>query len=465
MYMLDVYWMNEEFRNGSDIYDHVIRPLLKTWSHPTVLSPIKDTIVVFQPDRIPSLFACATFPLTTLLETIWEMYSNTLVGGAVINPCIIEFTSMVKQALNFSHTGNELWPVDQDMWCPLTSSRRTQELTYSKEHYEVYFNDVKHLVYAKVLHEIEPALKGNKPISFFVDNVIKQSTNNLPRRQPPFIAGGNFLAVMRIAIEEMKRCVGWDSIQGKDVDSFISEAISHICESLKINHIPWMANPTLDRGNHSSTIVHNVWLNLGATGAPKPALSVSFITRRESIQVAALNSSAQVQLSDSHGDWSARMKGMNAENLKEKGTSMGCKHQFGTDAAVRKEHWQRPPPRAPEAGGWIPYHGGMKLPGALKLLHTNLTQSNQSLQIHSDIMTHYIENMTVQSSNREWTIEQEYEQSVEEQGEVELELAHKVEVELAHEVEMKLVHEVRLELTCEVEAELACKVELELVCE
>jgi hypothetical protein len=103
----------------------------------------------------------------------------------------------------------------------------------------------------------------------------------------------------------MKRCAGRDSIQGKDVDSFVSEAISHVCKSLKINHIPWTANPTLDRGNHSSTIVHNVWLNLGATGAPKPAPSASFLTRRESIQVAALNSSAQVQLSDSRGDWSA----------------------------------------------------------------------------------------------------------------------------------------------------------------
>ncbi|KAG2127000.1 hypothetical protein BD769DRAFT_1668124 [Suillus cothurnatus] len=372
MYMLDVYQMNEEFQNGSDIYDHVIRPLLKTWSPPTVLSPIKDTIVVFQPNHIPSLFGCATFPLTTLLETIWEMYSNTLVGGAVIDPCIIEFTAMVEQVLNFSHTGNpmevstwESWSSDRNygQWIRTRgSSRRSQELTYSKEHYEVYFDDVKHLVYAKVLHEIEPALEGddrhvrcvakdrqtalgqwldedyplsyaspltyllraivdtndgntalqltsshlgNKPISFFIDNVIKQSTNNLPQCQPPFIAGGNFLAVMCIAIEEMKRCVGWDSIQGKDVDSFVSEAISHVCESLKINHIPWTANPMLDRGNHSSTIVHNVWLNLGATSAPKPATSASFLMRQESIQVAALNSLAQVQLSDSHGDWSA----------------------------------------------------------------------------------------------------------------------------------------------------------------
>ncbi|KAG2063879.1 hypothetical protein BDR04DRAFT_1163227 [Suillus decipiens] len=446
-YTLDVHRMNEEFRNGSDIYDHVIRPLLRTWSHPSVLSPIKDTIVVFQPNRIPSLFAWATFPLTALLETIWEMHSNTLVDDAVIDPCIIEFTSMIERALNFSHTGNarvlcrrlmdrawislgiihdglpsisnafvaygslstgklvirqELWPVDQDTRRPLTSSRRTQELTYSKEHYEayearftirhainflpaniyshinnhamriacyaaeialkVYFDDVKHLVCDSVLREIGTLLEGddrharrvakarqtalsrwldedyplsysspltyllravvdtndgtdalqltlshlgNKPISFFVNIIVKQCSTDPSRRQPPFIAGGNFLAVMRVAIEEMRRCASRDSIQGKDADSFVSEAISHVCESLKINHVPWSANPTGDRGNPSSTIVHNVWLNLGAVGAPKPTPSASFLTRRESIQVAALNSSTQMQLRDSRGDWSA----------------------------------------------------------------------------------------------------------------------------------------------------------------
>jgi hypothetical protein len=75
-YTLDVYRMKDRFRNGrlvscttvfifdphsdqlsSDIYDHVITPLLKTWSHPTVLSPIRDTIVVFKPDvRAPFSF-------------------------------------------------------------------------------------------------------------------------------------------------------------------------------------------------------------------------------------------------------------------------------------------------------------------------------------------------------------------------------------------------------------------------
>jgi len=132
--------------------------------------------------RIPSLFVWATFPMTALLENIWDAYKHLLVEGAVIDPCLIEFTSMIERALNFSHTGNacvlsrrlmdrawislgiihdglpsisntfvanrslttgnlvihqESWPVDQDMRRPLTSSRRSQELMYSKDHYEV----------------------------------------------------------------------------------------------------------------------------------------------------------------------------------------------------------------------------------------------------------------------------------------------------------------------------------------
>jgi hypothetical protein len=134
--------------------------------------------------------------------------------------------------------------------------------------FRIYFNNVKHLVYAKVSYEIEPAFEGdnrharhvakerqsvlgqwldkdyplsysgpltyllravvntndgnttlqlksfhlgNKPI-FFVDNVIKQSTTNLTWHQPPFITGGNFLAIVHVAIKEMKWYAGRNSI-------------------------------------------------------------------------------------------------------------------------------------------------------------------------------------------------------------------------------------------------------------
>ncbi|KAG2133427.1 hypothetical protein BD769DRAFT_1386133 [Suillus cothurnatus] len=129
--------------------------------------------------------------------------------------------------------------------------------------------------------------------------------NPTPRRQPPFITGGHFLAVMWVAIDEMKQCASRDSVEGKDVDLFISEMISHVCQSLKINHIPWSMNQVGGGGTPSSIIIHDVWLNLGATAIPRPPSSASFLTRQESLQIIALNSSTQIQLEDSQGDWSA----------------------------------------------------------------------------------------------------------------------------------------------------------------
>lgn len=107
---------------------------------------------------------------------------------------------------------------------------------------------------------------------------------------------------MQVAIDEMKQCASCDSVIGKDIDLFVSEAISHICQSLKINYVLWCMNPIGGRAAPSSNIVHNVWLNLGAAGAPRPASLASFLTRRESLQITALNSSAQVQLEDFHRD-------------------------------------------------------------------------------------------------------------------------------------------------------------------
>jgi hypothetical protein len=102
----------------------------------------------------------------------------------VLDPCVIEVMSMLERALNYAHTGNaqvlcrrlmdrawislglindglpcisddfiskgslitaivtvkhDGWPVDQQTRRPLTSSRRSQELTYGKDHYEVSY--------------------------------------------------------------------------------------------------------------------------------------------------------------------------------------------------------------------------------------------------------------------------------------------------------------------------------------
>jgi len=178
-------------------------PLLKMWSHPSVLEPIKDAMVIFQPDItltllinlveqkfnladgtqiIPDLFKYASYPVTALIDLFWKKYNRQLCTGSVIDPCMIEVVSMLEHTLNYAHTGNaavlckklmdrswlslglladgfpalsdafialgalsmeqlvvqsDSWPVDSQACCPLTSSKRSQQLTYGKAHYEV----------------------------------------------------------------------------------------------------------------------------------------------------------------------------------------------------------------------------------------------------------------------------------------------------------------------------------------
>ncbi|KAI5995892.1 hypothetical protein EDD15DRAFT_2195367 [Pisolithus albus] len=182
-YVLDVSKLRPEFRNGSSIYDRVICPLLKTWSHPSIVSPIRDVLVAFRPNFIPELFKCATYPITALIDLFWEKHVDDVKEKKLMDPCTIEFVSMLERTLNYAHTGNAAvlckrlmdrtwlslglihdgfpclsnafiahgsltngqltvradgWPTDPSTHRPLTSSRRCQELTYGSDHYKVY---------------------------------------------------------------------------------------------------------------------------------------------------------------------------------------------------------------------------------------------------------------------------------------------------------------------------------------
>lgn len=131
---------------------------------------------------VPKLFKFVTFPITALIETFWKSHVEDLDQGKVVEPCTIEFVSMLERTLNYAHTGNaavltkklmdrawlslgllidgfpalsdafiahnalfagqiavrqDYWPVDRSTRRPLTSSQRCQELTYGPEYFEV----------------------------------------------------------------------------------------------------------------------------------------------------------------------------------------------------------------------------------------------------------------------------------------------------------------------------------------
>ncbi|KAI6016457.1 hypothetical protein BKA83DRAFT_4545281 [Pisolithus microcarpus] len=444
-YMVDVKRLGEEDRNGRRIYERVLCPLLKMWSHPSMMGVIKDVTQAFQPEMIPDLFKCGTYPITALIEMFWKKYGVEAGNQRMMDACTIEVMSMLERTLNYGHTGNaavltkrlmdrawlslglindgfpvlsdmfiahgalqqgdimvrrQSWPVEAETCRPMTSSKRSQQLTYGEAHYEayearftiqlamenlpstaypnitdasfrqacyaadvafkVYFEDVKKLVYNGITSELTPQLSspqlavrqsarerqaalsrwmdekhllsyntgilsnllqaitqpengkfelttsvlGKKPTTFIADIMIKQCSRVGNQNQPPFIKGGNFLQVARVAIEEIGKAATRAGRTGSDHNKFIADAICMACEHLKINHVPWSRNPTGGAGRPSSAVTYEVWLNLGAKAAPSINTHPMIYPGQQSNASLAYRASKDIQAGDARGEWS-----------------------------------------------------------------------------------------------------------------------------------------------------------------
>ncbi|KAI6009799.1 hypothetical protein EDC04DRAFT_2610529 [Pisolithus marmoratus] len=419
-YILDISRMRPDLRTGSMIYDWVICPLLKMWSHPSILAPIKDVLVAFQPNIIPELFKCVTYPITALIDLIWGKHVEDLKAGKMLDPCMIEFVSMLEHMLNYTHTGNAAvlckklmdrawlslgliqdgWPVELATHRPLTSSKRCQELTYGQDHYKiyearfavrlavdnvpdhayvnvtdpplrvacyianialkVYFDNVKQLVYNKVMEclnptmdandpvlkrttrnrymalsrwmdearllsytpgilsnllhavavpdagnfQLTPSVLGQKPVSFLAESILTAITLATGHCKPPFISGGNFYHVVCVTVEEMKSIARRAGVKCQDEKRLLVDAFCHVFESLKVNHVPWPGNPQRTIGRPSTATIHDIWLNLGAKGPASSITSTTF-SQNHSVGLLALRASEDIQASDARGDWSA----------------------------------------------------------------------------------------------------------------------------------------------------------------
>ncbi|KAG6369061.1 hypothetical protein JVT61DRAFT_1888 [Boletus reticuloceps] len=182
-YRLDVQRLPERKRSGDVIYAEVVSPLTRSWAHPTVLESIKGCCKVLTNDVVPELFQCATYPLTCLIEHIWNRHEPLLKDGYAVDPFELEMIAMLERTLNYAHTGSgrvltrtlmdrawlslslvndglpcisntfiqagslssglinihrEKWPVHPVTQIPLTASQRSQELTYGKHHFSRY---------------------------------------------------------------------------------------------------------------------------------------------------------------------------------------------------------------------------------------------------------------------------------------------------------------------------------------
>ncbi|KAF8422582.1 hypothetical protein L210DRAFT_931249 [Boletus edulis BED1] len=207
-FTLHLHRMKPEFRNGAAIYDRIISRVVKLWTHPLVLNVLKRCVVAFKFNLIPKIYSWCTFPVTCLLENLWQTVQPVFEKpGRCTTAYVIEMVAMLERVLNFGHTGNaqvlvkrlmdrawlslgllmdgfpcispdfiayetlgtktvipvkNKWPVDPCTRRPLTASKRVQQLTYGDLHYECYearftiMNGIKHLT-----QDIYPHLPNN----------------------------------------------------------------------------------------------------------------------------------------------------------------------------------------------------------------------------------------------------------------------------------------------------------------
>ncbi|KAI0258467.1 hypothetical protein BC834DRAFT_975126 [Gloeopeniophorella convolvens] len=99
-------------RNGRYIYEQVVCELLDTWELAAVWHPLRSGMVAFLPEVFPHMIAWASYPITSLIETIFgrtqafRAAHPTLQANSNPNFYDIELLAMLERALNFCHTGS-----------------------------------------------------------------------------------------------------------------------------------------------------------------------------------------------------------------------------------------------------------------------------------------------------------------------------------------------------------------------
>ncbi|KAG1849455.1 hypothetical protein DFJ58DRAFT_729535 [Suillus subalutaceus] len=167
-------------QNGLSIYRDMVVPLASYWSHPTIFEAIRPHLFVLTAEAFPHVYQWTTYPITSLLECIWEHFLPVLTKGGEPAPQVIELCSILECTLAYAHTGNSKviatslmrplwlvkslleqglptftpsvqfshtpcvpvaispseWPTLTNMNVPTITSKRSQILTYGNDHFE-----------------------------------------------------------------------------------------------------------------------------------------------------------------------------------------------------------------------------------------------------------------------------------------------------------------------------------------
>ncbi|KAI6011886.1 hypothetical protein BKA83DRAFT_4131346 [Pisolithus microcarpus] len=359
------------------IYDMVICPLLKAWGHPSIIAPIKDVLVAFQPNSltqsqfIPNLFITLQevngphlavtqvdsgwLPMpaqcihhTWLIEqqcqelsygsSHYKMYEAQFTISLAINnipadayPAIPNLSLWIAcyaadislkvyfddiKCLIQDNMNNVLTPNPNDADCAVRQTPHNQLMALACWIDEPNLLSYNPGVLSNLLQaitdpaagkfELMPSTLGQMPVTFFAEALVRSSTCTDAQHKPPFIPGGNFLHFTCVTIDEIRSIASCARISAVDQHQFIIKAYCCACEYLKVNHVPWSPNPQHTLGCPSTTVMHDVWLNLSAKASVTPAFSSRVMTSlAHSPQLLAIQASEKIQSSDPCGEWSA----------------------------------------------------------------------------------------------------------------------------------------------------------------
>ncbi|KAG1811023.1 hypothetical protein EV424DRAFT_1542652 [Suillus variegatus] len=182
IYIVQLDSLKSAKRNGSSIYKDMVVPLASYWSHPTIFEAIRPHLFVLTAEAFPHVYQWTTYPITSLLERMWEHFLPVIAKGGKPTPQVVELCSVLERALAYAHTGNAKviatslmrplwlvkslleqglptfapsvrfphapcvpvaissadWPTLTNMNAPAIASKRSQMLTYGNDHFEAY---------------------------------------------------------------------------------------------------------------------------------------------------------------------------------------------------------------------------------------------------------------------------------------------------------------------------------------
>lgn len=149
--------------------------------------------------------------------------------------------------------------------------------------------------------------QNSQPLDFLVKLMIEFATSPTKQMGPPFLQNGFSLVVFRTAFKEVTRMLASHGLQQPHINLHVNQALTHVFQVRKINHVPWCSNPAPGQtGRPSSKIVYDVWLSLGAS-SPSSLIkhNSSLLSTEETDTIDAVRASEQMSTKDCRADWHA----------------------------------------------------------------------------------------------------------------------------------------------------------------